>query len=156
MISPTLDSPVLLPDLTALAQFAHILAAKLGTGDVVALSGDLGAGKTELARALIRDLLQDAETDVPSPTFTLVQTYETPNGLTIYHVDLYRLNGPDDCLELGLDDAFESGLSLIEWPDRLGSHLPQDHLAIQLVELDGGLRRADLTGHGSWAKRVRA
>ena len=156
MISPALDSRVLLPDMAALAQFAHILAPSLCAGDVVALYGDLGAGKTELARALIRDLLEDADADVPSPTFTLVQTYETPNGLTIYHVDLYRLNGPDDCLELGLDEAFESGLSLIEWPDRLGSHLPADHLAIQMVELDSGLRRADIAGHGSWATRVQA
>ena len=156
MISPALDSRVLLPDLAALAQFAHHLAPSLGAGDVVALSGDLGAGKTELARALIRELLADADADVPSPTFTLVQTYETLKGLTIYHVDLYRLNGPDDCLELGLDDAFETGLSLIEWPDRLGSYLPQDHLAIRMVELDGGIRQADLSGHGSWTSRVPA
>jgi tRNA threonylcarbamoyladenosine biosynthesis protein TsaE len=156
MISSALDSRVLLPDMAALAQFAHILAPSLGAGDVIALSGDLGAGKTELARALIRDLLQDMDADVPSPTFTLVQTYETPKGLMIYHVDLYRLNGPDDCLELGLDEAFESGLSLIEWPDRLGAYLPADHLAIQMVELDDGQRRADLSGHGSWAKRVQA
>ena len=156
MIASALDSRILLPDLAALAQFAHTLAPALGAGDVIALSGDLSAGKTELARALIRDLLDDPNADVPSPTFTLVQTYDTPHGLTIYHVDLYRLNGPDDCLELGLDDAFESGLSLIEWPDRLGSHLPQDHLAIQMVELAGGHRQAELSGHGHWAGRVRA
>ena len=99
------------------------LAALVRPGDVIALDGTLGTGKSTLARALIR-ALTDAEEEVPSPTFTLVQQYETEAGL-VWHFDLYRLEKPDDALELDIEEAFAEGISLIEWPDRLGTHLPR-------------------------------
>ncbi len=123
--------------------------------DVVALWGDLGAGKTSLARAVIQTLLEAVgqQEDVPSPTFTLVQTYEA-DGLPIWHADLYRLSDPDELIELGLEEALEHGLLLIEWPDRMADDLPQTRLDIELKEADAG-RVACLTGRGhSWEDRV--
>lgn len=95
------------------------------------LSGDIGAGKTFLARALIHSLLTTVE-DVPSPTFTLVQTYDTPRG-EIWHSDLYRVGGAEDIEELGLSDAFDTAICLIEWPDRLGALAPKDALSLTLT-----------------------
>ncbi|CAG0911585.1 unnamed protein product [Cyprideis torosa] len=95
-------------------------------GDVILLSGGIGAGKTHFARALIQSL-QDVPEDVPSPTFTLIQQYETPAG-PIWHSDLYRLGHPDEVIELGLFEAFETAICLIEWPDRLGNDAPPDAL----------------------------
>ncbi len=100
-----------------------------GSG-VLALWGDLGAGKTSFARGFISAAMGYAE-EVPSPTFTLLQSYDTPSGL-IHHFDLYRLNVPDDALELGIEDAFSDGLCLIEWPDRLGPWLPRRRLDVRL------------------------
>lgn len=105
-------------DLTDFENLARVIGPQLRTGDVVYLKGDLGSGKTTFARALIQGLM-GRHTAVPSPTFTLVQTYEAPH-IDIVHYDLYRLETVDDCLELGFDEALSSGALLIEWPERLG------------------------------------
>lgn len=98
--------------------YAATLASRLGPGDVILLTGDVGAGKTHFARSVIQSLLQVPE-DVPSPTFTLVQTYHAA-ACDIWHADLYRINSTFEIEELGLTEAFETGLCLVEWPDRLG------------------------------------
>ncbi len=137
---------IFLPDPDATAAFAQRYADVVQAGDAVLLSGPIGAGKTHFARALIQAWLQKsgAWEDVPSPTFTLVQTYT--NGATeLWHADLYRLNTIDDVLELGLEDAFEDCVVLVEWPDRLGDDTPQGALSITFAELDEG-RRAKLMG----------
>lgn len=107
---------------------AQRLGACLRPGDTILLKGDIGAGKTHFARCLIQSLQEQPE-DVPSPTFTIVQTYETP-GFEIWHVDLYRIGGEDGCVELGLIEAFETAVTLIEWPDRLGRLAPEDALTL--------------------------
>ena len=117
------------------------LAGMLGRGDVILLSGPLGAGKSHLARAFIRARLHRAE-DVPSPTFTLVQTYEHPDG-DIWHADLYRLSHPDEVIELGLDEAFTTEICLVEWPDRLGTLAPKTAIHLEMA-YDGKGRRATL------------
>jgi tRNA threonylcarbamoyladenosine biosynthesis protein TsaE len=142
-----------LADEAATAFLAERLAEVARPGDVIALAGDLGSGKTALARAFIR-YLTTADEDVPSPTFTLVQVYECDHA-TIWHFDLYRLDKPDDALELGIEDAFADGISLIEWPERLGAWLPPDHL---LVRLEPGAtataRRAEIGGGAKWSDRL--
>ncbi|WP_204112612.1 tRNA (adenosine(37)-N6)-threonylcarbamoyltransferase complex ATPase subunit type 1 TsaE [Shimia biformata] len=115
------------PDATA--DLAAQLAVRLLPGDVVLLEGDIGTGKTHFARSLIQHLLPIPE-DVPSPTFTLVQTYDTAD-FEIWHADLYRLTSPDEVVELGLVDAFEDCLCLIEWPDRLADLTPENALLLQ-------------------------
>ncbi len=115
--------------------FAMRLAPMVEPGDVIALSGDLGTGKTTFARAFVNALATRyglPPEEVPSPTFTLVQTYDFPD-FTLYHVDLYRLERPQDAVELGLEDAFADGVSLIEWPDRLGSYLPAERLDLTFL-----------------------
>jgi len=109
------------------------LAPLLGPGDTLLLSGPVGAGKTHFARALILALLPQPE-DIPSPTFTLVQTYDTPT-FEIWHTDLYRLSSPDEVIELGLLDAFETAVSVVEWPDRLGDLIPPDAVSLRLEPL---------------------
>jgi tRNA threonylcarbamoyladenosine biosynthesis protein TsaE len=141
-----------LPDENATAALAARLAALAAPGDVIALKGELGAGKTSFARAFIR--ARGGDETVPSPTFTLVQVYDLPGG-AVWHFDLYRLRQPDDVWELGIEDAFRDGISLIEWPERLGTLLS----AIRLeVALDFGptptARRATLSGGGEWAARL--
>lgn len=131
-----------LPDEAATAALGERLAALLRAGDTLLLEGPIGAGKSHLARALIRARLGRME-DVPSPTFTLVQTYDADPD--IWHADLYRLTHPDEVLELGLDDAFTSAICLVEWPDRLGRHLPPDALRLTL-QAEGEGRRATLSG----------
>jgi tRNA threonylcarbamoyladenosine biosynthesis protein TsaE len=125
------------------------------TGDVIALHGDLGAGKTELARAIIRAAAGDPELIVPSPTFTLVEVYDTPDG-AIWHFDLYRIDAPEQVWELGLEEALADGMSLIEWPERLGALLPARRLDLSLDITAGDARRACLTGDASWAGRIAA
>jgi tRNA threonylcarbamoyladenosine biosynthesis protein TsaE len=106
-----------------------MIAPHLRCGDTLALRGDLGAGKTTLARGLIRALC--GEVEVPSPTYTLVQIYETPQG-ELWHGDMYRLESPQACHELGLEDAFLDAICLIEWPDNLGVFLPQSAINVSL------------------------
>ncbi len=126
------------------------LAAIALPGDVLLLEGQLGAGKSSLARAFIRALMAEPGLAVPSPTFTLVQSYETPGGVEISHYDLWRLDGPDALEELGWDEAL-SGIVLVEWPDRLGDLAPQHAWRLRLslagagrdVEIDGELRGFD-------------
>ena len=132
-----------LPDDAATTRLGAALAALVQPGDTLLLHGSIGAGKTHLARALIQARLGRLE-DVPSPSFTLVQTY-TAAGIDIWHADLYRLSHPDEVLELGLDDAFTTGICLIEWPDRLGKSAPATALHITLSS-EGDGRRALLCG----------
>lgn len=110
-------------------------AKALKPGDVICLHGTLGMGKTVFARGLIRTLCNDENLDIPSPTFTLVQTYESPK-FEIYHFDLYRLENAEEIYELGWEEALHGGVSLIEWPERLGSLLPSRRLDITLKALD--------------------
>lgn len=121
------------PDETA--ALARRLGGCLIPGDTILLSGDVGAGKTHFARALIQSLLVRPE-DVPSPTFTLVQTYDTASGAEIWHADLYRLVDPSECEELGLTDAMDHAICLIEWPDRLAALRPEGALDITLTATD--------------------
>ncbi len=113
------------------------------------LQGPLGAGKTALARSFLRAATGDPDLEVPSPTFTLVQEYETPLGM-IRHFDLWRLDGPEALEELGWDEA-RDGIVLVEWPERLGALRPADALVVTLVPLEGDARRAEISG---WADRI--
>ena len=114
-----------LPDEAATAAFAARISALAEIGDVIALKGDLGCGKTSFARSFIR--ARGGTEEVPSPTFTLVQIYELPSA-AIWHFDLYRIKSPEEAWELGIEDAFSEGISLIEWPERLGPLLPRRRL----------------------------
>jgi tRNA threonylcarbamoyladenosine biosynthesis protein TsaE len=150
----TVERVINLSDESATVQLANRLAAMLHVGDVIALSGELGVGKTMLARAVIGALAENPE-EVPSPTFTLVQTYETKAG-AIWHFDLYRLNHPDEVFELGFEEALAEGISLIEWPERLQGMVPGDRLDV-VLEFDRrseNARRARLVGRGGWNRRL--
>ena len=144
-----------LADAAGTAALGAALGARLRPGDIIALHGSLGAGKTTFARGLILALLEETGTtdEVPSPTFTLVQTYETAHG-PLWHVDLYRLTDPDEAIELGLEDAFETSIVLIEWPDRLGEFLPADRLDIALETGPDGGREILLVPRGNWDGRL--
>jgi tRNA threonylcarbamoyladenosine biosynthesis protein TsaE len=143
----TLD--LALPSLDATETLARRVGALLRAGDAVLLSGPLGAGKSAFARALLRDMAGDPALDVPSPSFTLVQTYETPRGL-VHHYDLWRLDPGPDLRELGLEDAFRD-IALIEWPDRLGGYAPAGALEIAFTPQPDGARQARLSG---WPDRL--
>ena len=140
-----------LPDEAATAALAEDVAAALAAGDVVALSGDLGAGKTTFARALIRALADDPALEVPSPTFTLVQTYG--GRLPVAHFDLYRLASAGELDELGLDEALGEGAVLIEWPERADGRLPAARLDLAFA-IAGTGRRVDVAARGSLARRL--
>ena len=146
-----------LPDLAATAAFGRRLAGLLRRGDVVALKGGLGVGKTTLARAIVAGLSPEAE-DVPSPTFTLVQTYPavlTDGPAELWHFDLYRLDRPDQVYELGIEDALAEGVSLIEWPELAAGLLPKESLlTIELQITNGQARRALIQGGAGWRERM--
>jgi hypothetical protein len=152
--SPTAGFTVALVDEAATQRLAADIADLLEPGDFVALSGDLGAGKTTFARAMIAHLAADAAIEVPSPTFTLVQHYDLPR-FTLVHADLYRLAAASELAELGLDDA-PGAVVVMEWPDRAGSTLPEDRIDIALALGASGRdhRMAWLAGHGIAAGRV--
>ena len=142
-----------LPDIDDTTRIARALAPLLKSGDVIALFGDLGAGKTAFARFLIQAL--GVEDEVPSPTFTLVQTYDVAGRdfEAVWHFDLYRIDDPDDLDELGMDEAFDTGVTLIEWPERMGNRLPTDRLSIALTLVEDR-RRMTLSGGPSWTGRL--
>jgi tRNA threonylcarbamoyladenosine biosynthesis protein TsaE len=145
-------SVVDLPDETATAAFAARIAALAEIGDVIALKGDLGAGKTAFARAFIRAC--GGMEEVPSPTFTLVQIYDLAPA-AIWHFDLYRLKSPDEAWELGIEDAFGGGISLIEWPEQLGHLLPRYRLEITFLFADRPeARRALIVAGEDWQERL--
>jgi tRNA threonylcarbamoyl adenosine modification protein YjeE len=140
-----------LPSPEATARLARALAPRLRPGDTLALAGGLGAGKSLFARALIAarlEALGRAE-DIPSPTYTLVQTYDLEDA-QLWHADLYRFGSPDEAAELGLDEAFDHAICLIEWPDRLGPALPDRRLTLDLAFAPAeDARLATLTAAGS-------
>jgi len=144
-ITETFRGDVPLPDLDATTRLGAGIAGALRPGDAVALWGDLGAGKTTLARAILRAL--GVAEDVPSPTFTLVQSYDTQPRIA--HYDLYRLKQAREMEELGFDDALAEGAVLVEWPDRAPEVLPPDALHVRLGVADGA-RTARLTGPARW------
>lgn len=148
---PQVHPPIPLPDPEATAALGRALAPRLRAGDAVLLEGGLGAGKTHLARALIQALLPVPE-DVPSPSFTLVQTYGTPE-FEIWHADLYRLSGGADLAELGLEAA-DAALCLIEWPDRLAAP-PPGALRLRLLSEGEGRRAEFEAGDPAWAGRLK-
>jgi len=150
--SQTFERTVPLADLAATEALGARIAAALSVGDAVALEGDLGAGKTTLARAILHGL--GVTEEVPSPTFTLVQYYETPK-LNVRHYDLYRIEKPEEVDELGLDEALDDGAALIEWPERALAWLPADRLHIAMAMKDG-MRRARISGPPRWAEPMQA
>jgi len=142
----TFRAVIPLPDLDATHRLGDAIATRLARGDAVALWGDLGAGKTTLARAILTALAVTG--DVPSPTFTIVQGYETPR-LAVGHYDLYRIKSARELDELGWDDALDNGAVLVEWPERAPERLPPDALHVRL-SMDGNGRLARLTGPARW------
>src|SRR6201991_5174523 len=145
---------MILADEAATARLGAAIAARLDAGEAVCLSGPLGAGKSTLARALVR-ALTTADEDVPSPTFTLVQFY-AGNRINVAHFDLYRLADADEAYEIGLDEALEDGAAVIEWPERLGGRLPGDRLDVEIAlgeTADEAGRYVRLTPHGAWEGR---
>lgn len=159
MPDPT-ASPILridLADADATAALGRRFADILRAGDVLLLEGPIGAGKTHFARALIQARLArlGRHEDVPSPTFTLVQVYEADPE--IWHADLYRLTHPDEVIELGLEEAFDTAICLVEWPDRLGEMIPEKALFLRFSSLnDGASRLAELYGNADWVRRLAA
>lgn len=137
MVQPKCHS-LFLPSEEATDALGQRMASHLVPGDTVLLTGPIGAGKSHLSRTIIRARLGRME-DVPSPTFTLVQTYDDPAG-EIWHADLYRLSHPDEVLELGLEDAFATAICLVEWPERLGTHAPPDAIHLSLTPEGEGRR----------------
>ena len=145
------SSPLALPDQDATEALGARLARLLRAGDCILLEGPIGAGKTTLVRALLRAASGDPALDVPSPTFTLVQTYEL-SGLRAHHFDLWRLDGPAALVELGWEDAM-ADVTLVEWPERLGDLRPPDALTIALSATSDTARLARLAG---WPDRIGA
>jgi tRNA threonylcarbamoyl adenosine modification protein YjeE len=149
--SQGLARTIVLSNPAATTALGDEIAAALVRGAAVALKGDLGAGKTTLARAILRAL--GVRESVPSPTFTLVQTYETKR-FPVRHYDFYRIESEREIEELGLDDALTEGAALIEWPERAGALLPKNALHVGLAIVNGDERRATLTGSADWAAGI--
>jgi tRNA threonylcarbamoyladenosine biosynthesis protein TsaE len=140
-----------LADEAATAAIAEAFARRAEPGDLIALAGPLGSGKTAFARAFIRALAPGEE--VPSPTFTLVQTYVTPRG-AVWHFDAYRLARPEDAVELGIDEALSDGIVLVEWPERIAGLLPEERIEIALsAGPTADSRIAELRVPEAWAGR---
>jgi tRNA threonylcarbamoyladenosine biosynthesis protein TsaE len=138
-----------LPNLAATEALAASVAGLARTGDAILLEGKLGAGKSAFARAFLRAASGDPHLEVPSPTFTLVQSYDTRIG-TVHHYDLWRLDGPGGLAELGWEEA-RDGIVLVEWPDRLGGLWPADALTVALYQTGVDSRRTVLSG---WPDRL--
>jgi tRNA threonylcarbamoyl adenosine modification protein YjeE len=155
-VSPGGSLDLDLADESATLALASSFAAVLQPGDMITLSGDLGAGKTTFARALIRHLAGDETLEVPSPTFTLMQIYDLPGG-PVAHADLYRVQAADELVEMGFDDVGGDAIVLVEWPDRAAGFLPADRIELAFAlaaDRGAGHRRARLTGHGAMAGRI--
>ena len=140
-----------LPDPVATSKLAIELARITSSGDTLLLEGEIGAGKTTFARAFIRAVV-GSDIEVPSPTYTIVQTYET-ESFEIWHCDLYRLTNSDEAFELGIEDAFKEAVVLVEWPDRLGPLRTKDELTLSFRP-DGIGRQIKLTGSEEWNDRI--
>ena len=156
MVPPmTLDHTIANLDEPGLVRLAQLIAFTVRAGDLIALHGDLGAGKTTFARAFIQALAHPIVTEVPSPTFTLVQTYDTPR-LKLAHFDLYRLNDPSELDELGLDEAVSHGAAIVEWPERAAGRLTGTGLNIAIAEstTNADTRDITLTGFDTWSPRL--
>lgn len=158
--SKSFNIEVPLKDEAATRRLAAELARVVRPGDVIALWGDLGCGKTAFARAFINALPgPDGEVlreEVPSPTFTIVQVYERAPA-EVWHLDLYRLENPDDVVELGLEDVLGEAIFLIEWPSRMASLLPEERLDLKLTfdeENPATGRKAELNARGGWHRRI--
>lgn len=150
---PSLGHELAFATRDATLAFARRLAGVLRPGDTLLLEGDLGAGKSELARAMIREMV-GAAIEVPSPTYTLVQHYTGALG-DILHADLYRLNGPGELVELGLDETLGGAVLLVEWPERAGPDwFPSTSLRLGLKIGPGEARRLRLAGDAAWAERL--
>ncbi len=158
MTGEGLIGEVKIADEEATRDFAKLLAPFLRGGDILALEGDLGAGKTAFSRALINALPsrgdQPEKEEVPSPTFTLVQIYDRA-ALQVWHFDLYRLEDPEEAYELGIEEAFVEGISLIEWPEKLGFLMPLSRLMINLKYGSSDTERVlSFVGNEKWRERL--
>ena len=154
MTSEVSSFKITLEDQSATEAFGTSLAEIANPQDILLLNGNLGSGKSIIARAFIRAYCQTNE-EIPSPTFTLLQTYDS-GPFTVFHFDLYRVNTVEETFELGIEEAFGDGISLIEWPDRLGGQLPNDRLEINIVvgkKLTS--REVILKGYGYWTDRLK-
>jgi tRNA threonylcarbamoyladenosine biosynthesis protein TsaE len=153
-VNAAVDLVLNLPDESATAGLAARLARRARQGDVIGLEGELGSGKTSFARAFIRALGSGTE-EVPSPTFTLVEIYAFAGKPPVWHFDLYRLGAPEEAYELGIEEALAEGISLIEWPERLGPLMPAEHLRLALAPGSTPTSRiARLSGTPGWAARL--
>jgi tRNA threonylcarbamoyl adenosine modification protein YjeE len=152
MVKPAFSLTRDLPTLEATEELGREIALVARPGAIIALGGELGAGKTFFARALIRALAGNRALDVPSPTFTLIQIYEETR-IPVAHADLYRMRAGDDLAELGLEELSDSHLLIVEWADRLGNELSANRLDVELTLADNG-RSASLTGRGSWVRAL--
>jgi tRNA threonylcarbamoyl adenosine modification protein YjeE len=149
--SQRFEGELALADLAATTSLGMRIAAGLTRGDCVALAGDLGAGKTTLARAILRAL--GVREPVPSPTFTLVQSYDTGRW-PVRHYDFYRIENATEIAELGLDEALAEGAALVEWPERANAYIPEDALRVTLAIVSGEARSASVTGPARWSVRI--
>ncbi|MDI9409563.1 MAG: tRNA (adenosine(37)-N6)-threonylcarbamoyltransferase complex ATPase subunit type 1 TsaE [Candidatus Pacebacteria bacterium] len=140
----------------AMARLGAALARQFRPQDVIALTGNLGSGKTVLARGMVREFCGRPDLAVASPTFSLVQNYNNSAGEQLWHLDLYRLKAREEAWELGLDLAFSEAITLIEWPEILGDWLPANHLKIDLQFIEDSIRLVTLTMTEAWQNRLAA